>query len=182
MSEVKPEVLASFAPSRIKLVVTFLGLLLFTAAGAVVLLSLEVEQLRQASTFGRAALWAVLVLCPVFAVDAMVRLIRRTPTLVATEEGLVIRSIIGFSAPIPWSEISGFEPVIMGKKPWLAVYLEDPNASFARLGIWTRLMHAKSHAKGVPNIAFRSIQLGAKPEEVAEKLKRISRNQTSGRS
>jgi hypothetical protein len=173
------EVLAGFVPERGKLVVTFLGLVMFTAAAAFVLLATDPDELAQASVFGQAALWAALVLCPVFAVDALARLVRRTPTVVATSEGLVFRSVLGFSQPIPWSEIGAFRPVIMGKKPWLAIYLDDPVGTFARLGTWTRVMHAKSHAAGAPNLAFRAINLGASPAEAAETLEAIRREMAS---
>jgi hypothetical protein len=169
------EVLARFAPRRAILVVTFLGLLLFTAAAAFVLLSLDPADLEQASTFGRVALWAVLAGCPVFAADALARIVRRTPTVVATAEGLVLRSVLGFSAPIPWGEIGAIRAVIMGKKPWLAIYLDDPVGAFSRLGSVSRLMHAKSHAPGVPNIAFRAISLGVGPAEAAAVLEGIRR-------
>lgn len=180
MSPDQPEVLARFVPERGKLVVTFLGLVLFTAAAAYLLLATDAAELAQASTFMRLALWAVLVLCPVFAADALARLMRRTPTVVATAEGLVLRSVLGFSAPIPWREIGGFRAMVMGKKPWLAIYLDDPVGTFSRLGTWTRLMHAKSHAAGVPNIAFRAIHLGVSPAEAAAVLEGIRRNRASG--
>jgi hypothetical protein len=167
------EVLASFGPGRGKLAVIFLGLVLFTVAAAYVLLTIDPSDLAQASSFMRLALWAVLVLCPVFAADTLARLVRRTPTVVATGEGLVFRSIIGFSAPIPWCEIGAFRPVIIGKKPWLAIYFDDPVGTFSRLGIWTRLMHAKSHAAGAPNITFRAISLGVSPAEAAAVLEGI---------
>jgi len=163
--------LARFTPGRGKLLVTFLGLVMFTIAAAWVLLSLDAG--AEGATYARLVLWAALVLCPVFAVDTLVRLIRHTPTIVATEQGLVFRSILGFSAPIPWAEIGGFRAVIMGKKPWLAIYLDNPLASFARMGLWTRLMHARSHSAGVPNIAFRAIDLGVSPAEAAEALERV---------
>jgi hypothetical protein len=172
-------VLASFAPHRGKLLVTFLGLVMFTAAGAYVLLAVEPEQIRAAlgvGEFGRLALWAVLVLCPVFAVDALARIMRRTPNVVATGEGLAFRSIAGFSEPIPWREISGVRAVFISKKPYLAIYIDDPNGVFGRMGTWTRLMHAKSHAAGVPNITLRAIQLGVSPAEAAEVLEGIREN------
>jgi len=172
------EVLASFVPERGTQVVMFLGLVLFTAAAAFVWLTVDPMVLAQASTFIRLALRVVLVLCPVFAVDTLVRLVRRTPTVVATPEGLAFRSILGFSVPIPWCEIGAFRPVIMGKKPWLAIYLDDPAGTFSRLGTWTRLMHAKSHAAGVPNLAFRAISLGASPANAAAVLEGIRERRT----
>ncbi len=169
------EVLARFVPHRGKLVATFLGLVMFMAAAVYVMVAIGPEELRKGSGFGRLVLWAVLVGCPVFAADVLARLVRRTPTVVAVEEGLVLRSVLGFSMPIPWREIGAFRPVIMGKKPYLAIYLDDPVGTFARLGTLTRLMHAKSHAAGVPNIVFRAIHLGVSPAEAAEVLERIRR-------
>jgi len=166
-------VLARFVPERGKLLVTFLGLMMFMAAAVYVMVVIGPEALRNGSGFGRLALWAVLLFCPIFAADTLARIVRRTPTLVATEQGLVLRSVLGFSAPVRWSEISVIMPVIMGKKPYLAIYLADPVGSFARMGTMTRLMHAKSHAAGVPNIAFRAIQLGVSPVEAAEVLEGI---------
>jgi hypothetical protein len=167
------DVLARFVPHRGKLVVTFIGLVMFFAAAVYAMLAIGPEELRNGSGIGRLALWAALVGCPVFAADVLARILRRTPNVVATGEGLVFRSIAGFSEPIPWREISGFRSVIMGKKPYLAIYLDDPNGTFGRLGMWTRLMHAKSHAAGVPNIAFRAIHLGVSPAEAAEVLEGI---------
>ena len=162
------EVLARFVPHRGKLVATFLGLVMFMAAAVYVMVAIGPEALRNEAGLWRLVLWAVLLGCPVFAADALARIVRRTPTVVAVEEGLVLRSVLGFSAPIPWAEIGAFRPVIMGKKPFLAIYLDDPVRTFARLGIGARLMHAKSHAAGVPNIVFRALHLGVSPAEAAE--------------
>ncbi len=151
----------------------FFGLVMFTVAAAGALLTASPEDLRQGPAFGRQALWVVLVLCPVFAVDLAVRIIRRTPALVATGEGLVFRSILGFSPPIPWREISYIGPVVMGKKLYLGIHLKDPVATFARFGTGMRLMHAKSHAANVPNITFRAIHLGVNPPEAAVVLEGI---------
>jgi len=174
MGEV-PRILASFVPSRPKMVIYLLGLVMFTAAAAHVLLTIGPDEFRAGYGFGRIALWLALVLCPVLAVDTLARILRRTPNVVATERGLAFRSILGFSDPIPWPEISGFRAVIMGKRPHLAVYLEAPVETFARMSFWTRMMHAKSHAAGVPNIIFRAIQLGVTPEEAAEVLETVRR-------
>jgi hypothetical protein len=144
-------------------------------AAAGTLLTVTPEELSQGPAFARQALWAVLVLCPVFAVDMAARIIRRTPNLVATEDGLVFRSILGFSPPIPWSEIAHIGPVVMGKKLYLGFHLEDPVATFARFGFGMRLMHAKSHAPGVPNITFRAIHLGVTPAEAAAVLEGMRR-------
>ena len=173
-------VLARFVPERGKLVITFLGLLMFMVAAIYMMIAIGPEELRNGSGFGRLALWAALVLCPVFAADTLARIVRRTPSVVATGEGLVFRSVLGFSAPIPWPEIAGFRPVIMGKKPYLAIYLDDPVRTFARLGVWTRLMHAKSHAAGVPNIVFREIHLGVSPAEAAAVLEGIRLERENG--
>lgn len=164
-------VLARFTPGRGKRLIVFLGLVMFTGAAAWMLLALEPG--AQAATLVRLALWAALVLCPVFAADTLARLIRHTPTIVATDRGLVFRTILGFSAPLPWAEIAGFRAVIMGKKPWLAIYLHDPLGSFGRMSLWTRLMLARSHSAGVPNITFRAIDLGVSPTEAAESLERL---------
>ena len=175
MNPEKQVILASFAPERGKLVVMFLGLVAFTVAAAGTLLTATPEELAQGPAFARQALWVVLVLCPVFAVDMAARIIRRTPNLVATEEGLVFRSILGFAPPILWSEIAHIGPVVMGKKLYLGVHLENPVATFARFGTGMRLMHAKSHAPNVPNITFRAIHLGVNPVEAAEVLEAIRR-------
>ena len=169
------DVLARFMPHRSKLMVTFLGLVMFMAAAIYVMIAVGPEALRNEAGLWRLALWAVLILCPVFAADTLARIVKRTPTVVATDEGLVLRSVLGFCQPIPWAEIAGFRPVIVGKKPYLAIYLDDPVGSFARLGTWTRLMHDKSHAAGAPNIVFRAIHLGVSPGEAAAALERIGR-------
>ena len=114
------------------------------------------------------------------AADMLARIIRRTPTVVAIDDGLVLRSALGFSAPIPWPEISGFRSMIMGKKPYLAVYLDNPNGTFGRMGAASRLMHAKSHAAGVPNIAFRAIHLGVSPAVAAAVLEGIRQGKEAG--
>ena len=173
MSPEKLVVLARFTPQRGKLVVMFLGLVLFTMVGAYVLLTIDPEELAQTSTLVRLTLWAVLAGCPVFAADMLARIVRRVPTVVATSEGLAFCSIAGFSEPIPWREISGFQPVVMGKKLYLGIYLDDPNGTLGRLGLWARLVHAKSHAAGVPNITFRAIHLGVSPVEAAVVLEGI---------
>ena len=175
MSAGPPQILASFVPGRVKMAIYFLGLLMFTAAAAQVLLTIGPEEFRAGYGFGRIALWVALVLCPVLAVDALARILRRTPNVVATDQGLAFRSILGFSDPIPWPEIGGFRAVIMSKRPHLAVYLEAPVETFGRMNFWTRMMHARSHAAGVPNIIFRAIQLGVTPEEAAEVLEGVRR-------
>jgi len=166
------KVLASFTPSRAKQVVMFLGFVMFAAAAAYVLLAAEPGALGLI----RYAIWAALVICPVYAVDTLARIVRRTPTVVATTEGLVFRTILGFSRPIPWAEIGEFRPVIMGKKPWLAVFLEDPRATFAAMDAGSRLLLAKSHTAGVPNIALRAIQLGVGVEEASATLEKVRKS------
>ncbi len=168
-----PVILARFVPHRGKLVVTFLGLAMFMAAAVYLMIAIGPQALRNEAGLWRLALWAVLLGCPVFGADALARIVRRTPTVVAVGEGLVLRSVLGFTGPIPWREIGAFRPVIMGKKPYLAIYLDDPAGTFGRLGVLARLMHAKSHAAGVPNIVFRAIHLGVSPAEAAEVLERI---------
>ncbi len=174
MSPENNAVLARFVPHRGKLVVTFLGLVMFMAAAVYVVIAIGgPEKLRSEVGLWRLVLWAALIGCPVFAADTLARIVRRVPTVVATGEGLVLRSVLGFCAPIPWAEIGAFCAVVMGKKPYLAIYLDDPVGTFARLGIGARLMHAKSHASGVPNITFRAIHLGVSPAEAAEVLEGI---------
>jgi hypothetical protein len=168
-----PRILARFVPNRIMLAVMFIGMVMFTVTAGGVLLSVDPEELRQGPTFIRLALWGALVLCPVFGADMAVRLVRRTPTVVATEEGLVLRSTLGFTPPIPWREITAFRPVTLGRKPYLGIYLDAPRDTLAKLGTWMQMMHVKSHDTGAANIVFRSFQLGARPVEAAEVLERI---------
>ncbi len=168
-----PVILARLVPYRIKLVVMFLGMVMFTVAAAGVLLTIDPEALRQAPTLVRLALWGSLVACPVFGVDMAVRLVRRTPTVVATEEGLVLRSTLGFTTPIPWREITAFRPVTIGRKPYLGIYLDDPRVTLTGLGTWMQMMHVKSLKTGAANIVFRSFQLGVAPEKAADLLERI---------
>lgn len=165
-------VLARFTPKRAMQIGIFLCLVMFTLAAAVTLLSVPPEQMAD-SGFGRVSLWVVVVLCPIYAVDTLARIIRRTPTVVATEAGLVFRSLAGFSEPIPWGEIEAIGAATMGKKLYLAIQLKDPRASFGRLGFWGRLVFAKSHAENVPNITFRWMHLGVSPIKAAEELEEI---------
>lgn len=167
---------ARFEPSRGKLVVMVVGLAVFTALAAWVLAITPAEAREdQGSSIVQVALWAVVVLCPAYALDLGLRLSRRTPTVEAIEEGVILRSVMNISAVVRWDEIETFAPVEMGRKPWLAIYLRDPVETMRRLGTGARLTLAKSHAKGVPNFAFRSIQLGTSPEKAAETLERIRR-------
>jgi hypothetical protein len=149
---------------------------MFTAAAAYMLLESEPEALGLL----RYVLWIALVACPALAFDALERLLRHAPTILATDEGLVFRSILGVSDPIPWPRIAEFRSVIMGKRPFLAVYLHDPVAVFAGMRLATRLMHARSHSPGVPNFTFRAIQIGVPPSEAAEALEKL-RRQRAGR-
>ena len=168
-----PKVLARFTPNRGLLLGMFLGMVMFTVAAAGTVLTIDPEALRQGPPFGRQALWLVLLACPVFAADMLARLVRRTPNLVATEEGLVLRSILGFTPLIPWNRIAAFSPVVIGKKAFLGIYLDDPPETLAGLGVGMRLMHVRSHATEVPNITLRAHHLGANPVEAAEVLERI---------
>jgi hypothetical protein len=168
-----PVILARFMPYRIMLGVMFLGMVMFTVAAAGVLLNVDPEKLRQGSTFIRLSLWGALVLCPVFGVDMLVRLVRRTPTVVAAEDGLALRSILGFAPAIPWKRIVAFRPVVISKKTYLGIYLDDPRDTLTGFGTWMQLMHVKSLDKGAANIVFRSFQLGVAPEKAAEVLERI---------
>jgi hypothetical protein len=151
----------------------FAGMAMFTVAAAGTLLTVDAEALRQGPAFGRQALWLVLVACPVFGADMLARIIRRTPNLVATGEGLVLRSILGFTPPIPWRRIAAIGPVVIGKKVFLGIHLEDPSKTLAGFGMGMRLMHVRSHAENVPNITLRAHSLGANPVEAAEVLERI---------
>jgi len=149
------------------------GLAMFTVAAAGLLLTEKSEDMEQGLGFARLSLWLVLVACPVFAVDTWVRLTRRTPSLVATEEGLVFRSILGFSPPIPWREIDLIAPVLIGKKLYLGIYLNNPNATLTGFGTGMRLIHVRNHAAGDANIAVRAFRLGVNPIEAAGVLERI---------
>ena len=168
-----PVILARFVPYRIKLVVMCLGMVMFTVAAAGVLLTIEPEALSQAPTLVRLGLWGSLVACPVVGVVIAVRLIRHTPTVVATAEGLVLRSTLGFTSPIPWREITAFRPVTIGRKPYLGIYLDNPRETLAGLGTWMQMMHVRSLKAGGANIVFRSFQIGVTPEQAAEVLERI---------
>ena len=168
-----PVILARFVPHRGKLVVMFLGMVMFTVAAAGVLIGIDPEALRQGPTLIRLALWGALVLCPVFGADMLARLVRRTPMVVATEEGLVLRSTLGFTPPIPWREIAAFSPVTIGRKPYLGIYLDAPRETLGRFGTMMQLMHVRSHGTGAANIVFRAFQLGASPAEAAEVLERV---------
>jgi len=167
------EVLARFVPHRGKLVATFLGLAMFMAAAIFVMIDIGPEALRNGSGLGRLVLWAALLGCPVFAADALARIVRRTPTVVAVEEGLVLRSILGFSPVIPWKRIAAFQPVVISKKTYLGIYLDDPRETLAGFGTFMQMMHVKSLDKGAANIVFRAFQLGVAPEQAAEVLERI---------
>ena len=168
-----PRIMARLVPNRSMLTVMFLGMVMFTAAAAGALLTVDAEQLRQGSTFIRLSLWGALVACPVFGADMLARLVRRTPTVVATEEGLVLRSTLGFTPPIPWRRIAAFRPVIISKKPYLGIYLDDPRETLAGFGAWMQMMHVRSLDTGAANIVLRAYQIGVAPEGAAEVLERI---------
>jgi len=166
-------VLASFAPKPWILVVTFLGLVLFTATAVIALTMLEPVPGDDWALARRIGLWSAIVFCPAYAWDVWQRLRRKLPSLVATEEGLVFRSILGFTPTIPWSEIEAIGPVVLGKKAYLAVFLADPRRGLAEIGNWQRLMHVRSHSAGEPNITLRGIQIGMNVAEAAKVLERI---------
>lgn len=172
------QVLASFAPKPWILAVTFLGLVLFTATAVIALTMLEPVPEDDWALARRIGLWAAIVFCPAYAWDVWQRLRRKLPTLVAIEEGLVFRSILGFTPAIPWSEIEAIGPVVVGKKAYLAVFLADPRRSLAGLGNWQRLMHVRSHAAGEPNITLRGIQIGMNVAEAAKMLEEIRERAT----
>ncbi len=174
-----PVILARFVPHRVTLVVMCLGMVMFTVAAAGVLIGIDPESLRQGPTLIRLALWGALVLCPVVGADLLARLLRRTPTVVASEEGLVLRSTLGFTPPIPWREIVRFSPVSIGRKPYLGIYLDTPRETLGRFGTMMQLMHVRSHGTGAANIVFRAFQLGVAPEQAAEVLERIRRERES---
>lgn len=163
--------LARFVPDRGKMLVMAAGLVVFAVLAGWAL----------AATWGRAgeagllqaALWAVGVICPVYAAEITMRVARGTPTLLATAEGLEVRGGFRAVARLGWDEIALIAPVEMGRKFWLAIYLHAPRETLGRLDLISRFVLAKSHAEGVPNLAFRAIQLGAGPEEAAEMLERI---------
>lgn len=166
--------LAGFAPARGKLTVLVAGLLAFAGlAGWVLWITPAEAWAGEVPGILQVALWAAATLCPLCAADHAVRLLRHTPTLVATPEGLALRGAFGVAARLRWQEISLIAPVEMGRKVWLAVYLNQPHATLGHLGVWTRLILVKSHAEGEPNFALRAIQLGAAPEHAAEALERI---------
>ena len=165
--------LASFAPKPWILVVTFLGLALFTATAVIALTMIEPVPEDDWALGRRIGLWAAIVFCPAYAWDVWQRLRRKLPSLVATEEGLVLRSILGFTPTIPWSEIEAIGPMVLGKKAYMAVFLADPRRGLAEFGNWQRVMHVRSHAKREPNITLRGIQIGMDVAEAAKMLDEI---------
>ena len=163
--------LARFVPDRGKMLVMAAGLVVFAVLAAWGLAATPGG--AEAAGLVQAALWAVGVICPVYAAEITSRVARGTPTLVATEERLVLRTAFGVSASLGWREIKLIAAVEMGRKPWLALYLRDPLATLGRLGLAARIGLVRSHGSDVPNFAFRSIQLGARPEEAARVLEGI---------
>ncbi len=163
--------LARFAPDRGMMLVMAAGLVVFSvlAGRALAAGPWEVE----GSGILRAALWAVAVLCPIGAAEMAVRVARGTPTLAATREGLVLRSLFGASASLRWDEVALVAPVEMGRKFWLAIYLHEPRAVLGRLNLMARVVLVRSHGEGVPNFAFRYYHLGTTPETAAEALEAI---------
>ena len=167
------KMLARFVPYRSKLVVMFLGMVMFTVAAAGVLLNIDPEALSPAPTLIRLWRWASLVLRSVFGSYSLALRGRRPPPVVPAAAGLVLRSTLGFTTPIPWREITSFRPVTIGRKPYLGIYLDDPRETLTGLGTWMQLMHVKSLKTGAANIVFRSFQLGVAPEKAADVLERI---------
>lgn len=166
--------LARFVPARGKLAVMVAGLAVFTGLAAWLLWITPGEAWdAEGNGILLLALWAVVLVCPVYALDLGLRLARGRPTLAATEEGLVLRAAFGVSAFVPWDQIERIAPVEMSRKLWLGIYVRRPVEGLGRLGLPARLMLVKSHAEGVPNFAFRAIRLGTSPEKAAEKLDRI---------
>ena len=171
--EPAPE-LAGFGPARAKLAVMAAGLVLFAAiAGWMLWVTPDESWQAEGAGVIRVALWAVALICPAYAADLGWRLARGTPTLVATQEGLALNSALGVSTFVPWDEIDMIAPVEMSRKLWLGIYLRTPVETLERLGMATRLALAKSHARGMPNFAFRAIRLGTSPQEAAEVLEGI---------
>lgn len=169
--------LARFAPARGKLAVMAGGLVVFAGlAGWLLWITPPEGWEGESGGIMWIGLWAVALGCPLWAADYAVRLARGTPTLVATTEGLEARGSFGAAAHLRWDEVSLIAPVEMGRKFWLAIYLHAPRQTLGRLGLLSRTVLAKSHAEGVPNLAFRAIQLGAPPEVAAEALEAIRRN------
>lgn len=171
----RPGELARFVPDRGMMLVMAAGLVVFSVLAAWALAAALGEAEGEAGGSGilRAALWAVAVLCPVYGAEMAVRVARGTPTLAATEEGLVLRSLFGASARLRWDEVALVAPVEMGRKLWLAIYLHEPRAVLGRLGLMARVVLVRSHGEGVPNFAFRYYQLGTAPEMAAETLEAI---------
>jgi hypothetical protein len=168
--------LARFVPARGKLAVMVAGLVVFTGLAAWLLRITPAEAWEgEEAVILRLALWAVVVLCPVYAVDLAIRLARGTPTLIATGEGLVLNAAFGVSTFVPWDDIEMIAPVEMSRKLWLGIYLRHPVETLAHLGTVPRLMLVKSHAEGVPSFAFRAIRLGRSPADAAELLERLRR-------
>lgn len=169
--------LARFAPARGKLAVMAGGLIVFAGLAGWLLWITPAEGWEgESGGIMWLALWAVVLLCPIWAAEYAVRLARGTPTVVATAEGLEARGGFGAVARLGWDEISLIAVVEMGRKFWLGIYLHAPRETLGRLGFLSRTVLAKSHAEGVPNLAFRYYQLGAAPEAAAEALERIRRS------
>jgi len=173
-------VLARFAPKAYIQAGMAAGLALFSAAAVTALLTADPATLGEGLTVPRISLWLVVVLCPVFAADAVIRLVRGTPSLVATEEGVLLRSILGYTEPIAWHEIKAFVPEVISKKLWLAIYLCDAGETLAGYSVITRLLHVRSHDEDAPNITLRRYQLGMDPAEAAQLMNDLLERQRRG--
>ena len=87
--------MARFVPQRGKLVVTFLGLVMFMAAAVYVMIEIGSEELRNEAGLWRLALWAVLVGCPAYAADTLARLAKQSGRRVGvvTDVGLFLHHL-----------------------------------------------------------------------------------------
>ncbi len=175
------QILARFVPHRGLTAGMFAGFVLFAFAAVLALMNANAADLGEGATVVRISLWIIVVLCPVYAVDLFFRLVRGTPTLVATSGGIVMRSILGFTDPIPWAEIDEFAAVVISKKLCLGIFLTDPRRTLADYSMMMRFMHVRAHDPGEANIAFRWIHLGRSPVEAAEVLQLILERQKEAR-
>ncbi|MDH3669303.1 MAG: hypothetical protein OEN23_20505 [Paracoccaceae bacterium] len=175
------QILARFVPHRGLTAGMFAGLVLFAIAAVLALMNADAADLGEGVTIVRISLWTIVVLCPVFAIDQFFRLVRGSPTLVATSDGIVMRSILGFTDPIPWAEIDEFAPVVISKKLCLGIFLTDPRRTLADYSMMMRFMHVRAHDPGEANIAYRWIHLGRSPVEAAEVLQPILEQQKGTR-
>ena len=170
--------LAVFGPKRWFLGITLAGLVMFLLATVGALLQGPPEGAGEGALLGRLALWGVVVVTPLFIADTARRLLGRLPTLVADEEGIRLRSVLGFTPAIRWDEIAAIEPVVISRKLWLAIALRDPAKSLGRWGTLMRIIHVRSHQEGAANITLRAAQLGANPVEAAGILEKLWRERS----